>query len=167
MPAPVKLLDNMSKHLTDEERKAREEAERATLPQRAQAKLVMPRDVKGDRAARRYWELTAERMEGITLLDDLDSEALGILCSMLSRRDALNNLCRRMLADAGKEKDLEKRLEAVSQLDALQGKLSALEKTILQYQNTLGLTPSGRVRLMRKRAEARVEEPDGDLFGEN
>lgn len=166
MPAPVKLLDNMSKHLTDREREAREEAEKTTLPQRIQVKLVMPGYVKRDRAARKYWEATVGRMEGITLLDDLDTEALGILCSMLSRRDALNDLCRRMLADAGKEKDTERRLEAVSKLDTLQGKLSTLEKTILQYQNTLGLTPSGRVRLMRKRAEARVEEPDDDLFGD-
>lgn len=166
MPANPKTTENMTKHLTDAEKAARETAERETLPERETVKLAMPRYVKQDRAAKDYWTATVARMEGITLLDDLDTEALAILCSMLSRRDAFNDLCRRMLAGARKEKDLEARLEAVSKLDTLQGKLNGMEKTILQYQEKLGLTPSGRVRLMRRRAEARQVEDSDELYGD-
>lgn len=166
MPANAKITDNMTKHLTDAEKEARAAAERETLPQRETVKLVMPKYVKADRAAKTYWEATLKRMEGITLLDDLDTEALAILCSMLSRRDALNDLCRRLLSGAKRVKVLDERLEAVSKLDTLQSKLAGLEKAILQYQDKLGLTPSGRVRLMRKRAEARMVEEGDDLYGD-
>lgn len=166
MPAQAKPLENMTKHLTEAERLARAAAEEATLPTRTQVKLRMPAYVRRDKAAKAYWVATLSRMEGITLLDDLDSEALGILCAQLSRRDALGELCRQLLEKAGQEDELPLRLEAVSRLDALNSKLIALEKAILQAQGNLGLTPSGRVRLMRKRAEAHlVEEADG-LFGD-
>ena len=55
----------------------------------------------------------------------------------------------------------------MSKLDTLTGKLQALERNLLQYAEKLGLTPSGRVRLAQKRAQAAAEpEPDGDLFGD-
>ena len=58
-------------------------------------------------------------------------------------------------------------IEAVSKLDTLQGKLQALERNLLQYAEKLGLTPSGRVRLAQKRAQAAAESaPDDDLFGD-
>jgi len=166
MPANAKITENMSKHLTEAELNARAEAEAETLPQRDRVKLVMPTYLKHDRAAKSYWQDTLSRMEGITLLDDLDTEALAILCSQLSRRDAMSELCRKLLGEASKEKDLELRLEAVSKLDSLNGKLVSLEKAILQAQNTLGLTPAGRVRLMRKRAEASMVEDSDELFGD-
>lgn len=166
MPTNAKITENMSKHLTEAELSARAEAEAETLPAREKVKLVMPTYVKRDRAAKSYWQDTLARMEGITLLDDLDTEALAILCSQLSRRDSMSELCRKLLAEASKEKNLELRLEAVSKLDALNGKLVSLEKAILQAQNTLGLTPTGRVRLMRKRAEARMVEEADNLFGD-
>ena len=58
-------------------------------------------------------------------------------------------------------------IEAVSKLDTMTGKLQALERNLLQYAEKLGLTPSGRVRLAQKRAQAAAEpEPDDDLFGD-
>ena len=56
-------------------------------------------------------------------------------------------------------------VEAAAKLDALTGKLQALERNILQYAEKLGLTPSGRVRLAQKRAAAASEQAD-DLFGD-
>lgn len=52
-----------------------------------------------------------------------------------------------------------------AKLDALTGKLQALERNIIQYAEKLGLTPSGRVRLAQKRAAAASEQAD-DLFGD-
>ena len=59
--------------------------------------------------------------------------------------------------------------DAVSKLDTVSGKMQSLERNILQYAEKLGLTPSGRVRLAQKRAQAAAEaraDPDGDLFGD-
>ena len=49
------------------------------------------------------------------------------------------------------------------------GKMQPLERNILQYAEKLGLTPSGRVRLAQKRAQAAAEartDPDSDLYGD-
>lgn len=165
MPEPIKFLDNITKHLTAAEREAREAAEVALLPNRHDVNLNPPPSIKSDTAAKRYWTATVARLEGLSLLDDLDSDALGILCSQLSRRDALSVLCHKLLTQAEKETDLNMRLEAVSRLDTLQGKLSTVEKSILQYQSALGLTPSGRGRLVRKQATERNEQSDR-LFGD-
>jgi len=51
----------------------------------------------------------------------------------------------------------------------MSGKMQSLERNILQYAEKLGLTPSGRVRLAQKRAQAAAAaqaDPDGDLFGD-
>ena len=167
MPAAVKTQENMTKHTTNAQREARIQAEAETLPDRSRVKLKAPAYVKRDRAAAKYWRATLERMEGITLLDDLDTEMLAVYCTMLSRRDSMNELCRQLLAEAeGGDLDAEQRLEAVSKLDALMSKLQGQERTILQYADKLGLTPSGRVRLARKRAEAREVTEDDELFGD-
>jgi len=57
-------------------------------------------------------------------------------------------------------------LEAMGKLNVLHGKLHALDRTLLQYAEKLGLTPSGRVRLAQQRAKAAEPEPDDDLFGD-
>ena len=80
----------------------------------------------------------------------------------------------RLLAQAAKELKAaagtpEEVAEAVSKLDTVSGKMQSLERNILQYAEKLGLTPSGRVRLAQKRAQAAAEaraDPDGDLFGD-
>ena len=80
----------------------------------------------------------------------------------------------RLLAQAAKglkeaRDDPEAVEEAAARLDAVSGKMQSLERNILQYAEKLGLTPSGRVRLAQKRAQAAAEaraDPDGDLYGD-
>ena len=164
MPAWAMPVENMSKNLTLAERSAREQAQRETLPARDKVRLKAPAYVREDTAAARYWKQTIKRMEGITLLDDLDTEMLAVYCTMLSRRDEMNGLCRRLLA-AVDDEAAEDRLAVMTKLDGLLAKLQGQERTILQYADRLGLTPSGRVRLARKRAEERTVSDDDDLFG--
>lgn len=165
MPSAVKTLENMSKNLTRTEREARAQAEAGLV--RPAVKLKQPSHIRGDKLAGRYWRTILKRMEGIELLDDLDSETLGIYCSMLSRRDTMDALCRQLMTDSAADGlDTEQRLELLDKADGLLVKLQNHEKTILQYAERLGLTPSGRVRLARKRAEAAQVAPDGDLFGD-
>ena len=198
MPRAVKNSANMTKHMTKAEREARQQAEDDVLPRLAQRKLKKPAFISGNKRANAYWNQIMKRMEGLALLDDLDSEMLAGYCSMLARRDETillaDNLMARMgvseAVNAGKARkkpasamtdeewemsaaapppDLEPDdlLETVGKLNVLHGKLQSLDRTLLQYAEKLGLTPSGRVRLAQQRAKAAAEpEPDDDLFGD-
>lgn len=108
-------------------------------------------------------------MEGISLLDDLDTEILAVYCSMLSRRDATQAMYAKLLADAEvAELDSEAIVAALGKMDGILQKLQGQERSILQYADKLGLTPAGRVSLARKRA-AKVAADGGendDLFGD-
>ena len=111
MPARVKSLENQSKHLTKLEQQVRAQAE-AELS-RPGARLKPPAGLRGDKAAEKYWRAILKRMEDVELLDDLDSETLGIHCSMLSRRDAMDGLYRQLIAQsAGEGVGAERRLAA-------------------------------------------------------
>ncbi len=198
MPTSAKPTENMTKHLTKAEREAREQAEDGVLPDRGrEPKLKKPAIVSSNKRANAYWNQTLKQMEGLVLLDDLDSTVLAGYCSMLARRDqttlligqlmqrlgvhdAVEDGAKRRKSDAaltdreweGSAKSTpamtpDELVEAVSKLDALTGKLQSLERNILQYADKLGLTPSGRVRLAQRRAQAAAEQdPDGDLFGD-
>ena len=170
MPTPAKALDNMSKNLTDEERRLREQAEAGVMPDRGrESKLEKPAIMTKNPAAGRYWRKVLERMDGLVILDALDSDALGVYCVMMARYETQ---CRLLVQAAKALKSAEDDPEAVeaaaARLDAVSGKMQSLERNILQYAEKLGLTPSGRVRLAQKRAAAAAEnkDPDGDLFGD-
>lgn len=160
MPAPVKAIENMSKHLTDAEQQARQAAEDALLPKRDNVTLKPPAYINKDKDARRYWALTIKRLDGVELLDDLDTEMLAVYCSQLSRRDQLNSDYQEILV--AHKLNAKDRLEAS---ESILGKLAALERNILAYAEKLGLTPSGRQRLVRQRAAVMSEAPD-PLFGD-
>lgn len=171
MPTPVKSLDNMNKNLTNEERQIREQAEKGVIPDRGrESRMEKPAIMTKNAAAGRYWRKVLERMKGLVILDDLDSDALGVYCVMMARYEnqcKLLSLAAKQLKDA--KDDPEAIANAAAKLDAVSGKMQSLERNILQYAEKLGLTPSGRVRLAQKRAQAAAEDradPDGDLFGE-
>lgn len=171
MPTPVKSLDNMNKNLTNEERQIREQAEEGVIPDRGrESRMEKPAIMTKNAAAGRYWRKVLERMKGLVILDDLDSDALGVYCVMMTRYEnqcKLLSLAAKQLKDA--KDDPEAIANAAAKLDAVSGKMQSLERNILQYAEKLGLTPSGRVRLAQKRAQAAADaraDPDGDLFGE-
>lgn len=173
MPTQAKRTENMAKHMTDAELDARAAAEEETIPDRGgQVNLVKPKLMKGDAAAGRYWDSVVERMAGLVILDDLDSDTLGLYCVMMSRYELQAKLFRqaaKVLSKAAKDDDggAEKVAEAVSKLDAASNRLQSLERNILQYAEKLGLTPSGRVRLAQKRAAQAMEQSaDSDLYGD-
>lgn len=166
MPANVKVSDNQEKHLTKAEIQARQAAEAEVMPDRP-VTLKVPKSLNKDTVAQRYWKSILERMEGLSILDDLDSEMLAIYCSALSRREALNALCRELMAAMEKSPGAATRLEMIERLDGLMAKLQSHEKTLLSYADKLGMTPEARARLARKRAAQEAEKgPDADLFGD-
>lgn len=170
MPTAAKPLDNLQKHLTKAEREARERAEDDVMPNRGGLAEKPPRHIKTDAAARRYWREVIRRMDGLDILDSLDAEILAVYCTMLSRRDAGMALYAALSEElkACKATDkitLDALAYAASKLAALLRDLQGQERVILQYADKLGLTPSGRAQLARKRAAAEEPDPDADLFG--
>ena len=170
MPTPAKSLAAMSKNMTDEELAARQQAESETMSQRETVKLVVPPLMRADARAKKYWVDILKRMEDVQILDDLDSEVLGVYCVMLSRYDrALADIrkARTAFGKAEKKEDSTAMELAICQLNGYEKTIQKLETTMLQYAEKLGLTPAGRARLAQKRADAAAQaaEPDGDLFG--
>lgn len=167
MPTRTKTRDAMSKHLTKAEDSALRQAEEEVLPERYIVELVPPKWLKKDKAATALWKHILERMEDVCILDDLDSEILAVYCSMMSRRDVMDALCRGLMKELGKkESGDDTKLELVGKLDGLLSKLQSHEKTVLQYAEKLGLTPASRVNLARKRAVQAASETGDDLFGD-
>ncbi|MBS1384244.1 MAG: P27 family phage terminase small subunit [Clostridiales bacterium] len=171
MPTPPKVLENMDKNLTEEERQLREQAEKGVIPDRGRlSQMEKPAIMTKNAAAGRYWKKVLERMDGLVILDDLDSDALGVYCVMMARYESqckLLALAAKGLKEA--KEDPEAVADAAAKLDAVSGKMQSLERNILQYAEKLGLTPSGRVRLAQKRAQAAADaaaDPDGDLYGD-
>lgn len=167
MPQAAKISSDIKKHLSRAELEARRQAEADVIPQRERPKFKKPSFISGNRQANAYWNQIVKRMEGLVLLDDLDSEMLAGYCSMLSRRDETDLLVNQLTERMGvAHMEPDKLLEAMGKLNVLHSKLHALDRILLQYAEKLGLTPSGRVRLAQKRAQAVEPEPDSDLFGD-
>lgn len=169
MPTRAKRIENMTKNLTQEEIAARIDAENAALPTRDTLAITPPPYVeKGDRAALRYWTQVLARLTsaGVELLDDLDSETLGLYCSMLSRRDQTHKTFKRLAREA-KKKDIStaELLDLTKEMHGLDAQLRSQERLILQYADRLGLTPAGRAGLAKKKAAEAEDDPDADLFG--
>lgn len=144
MPTSPKTTDNMTKHLTAAERMSRQNAEQELT--RKIVRLRRPDCVKNDELADAFWKKTIKLMKDVTLLDDLDSDMLAAYCIISARWQRLAEITQHMLDD-----DTMKRLEAT-------------ERNRLSYAEKLGLTPSGRVRLAKKRAEDKPVDPNSDLF---
>lgn len=169
MAKQAKTLDSMSKNMTKAERTARAEAEAAVMPDRSRVNLKAPAYVRNDKTAAKYWRGILKRMEGISLLDDLDTEILAVYCSMLARRDATQAMYAKLLKESEEaDLDSEALVAALGKMDGLLVKLQGQERSILQYADKLGLTPSGRVSLARKRAAKVASEvgDEDDLFGD-
>ena len=171
MPKNPKTLDNLSKHLTKAEADARVEAEAKTLPTRKRVTLTPPPYLRKDALAIGYWRKTLKRidLDGLDLLDDLDTETMALYCTMLSRRDRLNTLCDELLRSSlGKDSALtpEEKLKATDKLDSLARKLGALERTLITYADKLGMTPASRTAISRRRAAAEDAAQADDLYGD-
>lgn len=164
MPANVVDIRNIRKHLTNAEKQARLMEQNSMS--REKVKLSAPKYIKDDDVANGYWKTTIKRMKTLTLLDDLDSETLAMYCQILSRRDMLSAGWREGMGAATQYEDPLMKLGAIGALDEMLRRLEAQERLALQYAEKLGLTPSGRVRLAKKRAEERAIDPDADLYGD-
>lgn len=151
MPTNVLSVDNMTKHMSKQDRQERIEQEQKLS--RDSVRLRPPKRIRENKPAHAYWKDTIKRMRGISLLDDVDIDMLAVYCEGMARRD-----------------ELSEQFSAISYYDA-KSKTNALislqqqEKLVLSYAEKLGLTPAGRARLAKKRAQERPIDNSVDMFG--
>lgn len=157
MATGVKTVANMAKHLTKGEIEAREAAEAAVLPAR---KIKKPKLIAADKAAAKHWTRILKDMEGLEILDVLDTDALAIYCAKLARRDDIQEKYLQV-RELYREDSNTGTLRTMTDLS---GELQSVEKDLLAYASKLGLTPESRARLARKIAEQEAADPDDDLF---
>lgn len=162
LSSATKNLGNQSKHLTQDEKRARADAQKS-LTRDEPIKLKAP--VGLSKPARKYWNSILKRLEGVDLLDCLDQEMFVSYCQQLARRDALNALCEKLLTDAVEADGDKATTESTDKLESLLTKIAALERSLMTYADKLGFTPQARSRLAQKRAAADLD-PDSDFFGD-
>jgi len=151
MPKNVVATANSCKHLTTDQKKARETAEQEL--QREKVRMEMPLFVKNDKRAVFYWDKAVRLMKDITLHDNLDTDMLAAYCVISSRWERLQELINEQLD----EKKFDDRIFA---------RVEAAEKNRLAYAEKLGLTPTSRLRMAKKRAEKKPTGVNDDLYGE-
>lgn len=180
MPTPVKDPAKLTGHWTNEQRAAREEAQQQM--ERRFVRLTAPPSVVADAVALKHWQDTVKRMKGITLLDNVDIDMLAVYCLGLSRLAQLR-------ADAAEAKGQSERIMQRTLEKFLAGEyenneypakviracltneadviklIQAQERIVLTYAEKLGLTPAGRVRLAKQRAEEKPATEADDLYG--
>lgn len=159
MPTKAKTLDNMSKHLTQEELAARQGAEGAVMPTRMPTRP--PSYIKAKSRERKIWDKVINAMAGYDILDLLDVDTLGLYCSKIARWELLEKEYSALRAQFDEQGRLGKDLKLLA---AVSSEMQSLEAGILTYATKLGLTPDGRARLARKLADQQVPGADDDLF---
>lgn len=140
----VKIL-NSRRHNTKREIEARLDAEEALT--RPKVTVKAPDRVKSNLKAAKYWRETVKRLQGLSLLDDLDTEMLASYCLQSAIRDELH-------------------AKYAAKPDGLVLKdLQAQERLILSYASKLGMTADSRARLAKIQAEEKPKQNKFDRFG--
>ena len=153
MPTPVISADNMTpggrdggKHWTKAEIDSRQAAAgQAKRPRRVN--LKPPEWLSDD--ALKVWKDIKKKLVGIDLLDNLDTELLAIYCdAIVHYRDSTKMLAKGAFNEDG---------EPVFQEDLMKA-TQAWARIITAYADKLGLTPGGRARLAKRKAEKTIDE---------
>jgi P27 family predicted phage terminase small subunit len=145
MPTPPKTYENIKKHLTNAERDARQRAEGA-LKRAKRPQLRCPKWLDDD--AREIFMETKKRLKGLELLDNADVELLGIYCDAVSKYRAAS----KVLAS------LDENGILVADKDEIAA-CQSWARLVAGYAEKLGLTPTARARLAKRKAERGPTDP--------
>lgn len=142
------------KHWTKDEVESRQAA--ADQAQRQKRITLKPPEwLTENEDALKVWKDLKKKLQGIELLDNLDTELLAMYCDgIVHYRNVTKMLTEDVVNDAG---------EMVFQ-DELMKSAQAWARITMAFAEKLGLTPGGRARLAKKKAEKVVDE-FADKFG--
>ena len=138
MPTAAKTSANMAKHMTQSEIEARQQAEEAVMPSRRidAPRRQKPELIRKDPAAVKYWARILQDMDGLEILDILDTDALGIYCAKMARRDDLQRYYLQ-LRSAYEDEPTRANLKDMIGISA---EIQAVETSLLAYATKLGRT---------------------------
>ncbi len=134
------MKEGHGKHWTQAEKDARDAA--ALLVRRRKAKGLHPPSWLSKEALI-IWRRVTKSIDGIELLDNIDTELLAVYCDTNAKYKAL---ARKTLLD----EDSTKALQAYARL-------------IKSYADSLGLSPAARARLVKKKAD-KIQDDFGKEF---
>ncbi len=139
MSTPLKLAENMTKHLTKAELEARQKAE-AGLTKAKRVYLKAPKWLS--KQARQIFQDTKKRLKGLDLLEPADIDLLANYADAQARYQ-----------EGVKHINLQ---SDTKEINAVQ----AWSRIALAYADKLGFSQTARARLARRRAQ---EEPLDDM----
>jgi len=145
MPTPPKTLENIKKHLTNAERAARQQAE-GEVTRHYRPQLRCPKWLDVD--ARQIFEETKKRLKGLQLLDNSDVEMLGIYSDAVAKYQAASKWLT-VVDDQGVLNFTEEDVKACQ----------SWARLVASYAEKLGLTPTARARLAKRKAEREPADP--------
>jgi len=159
MPTPIQSADKLSpggraggKHWTKAEVESRQNAADESARNR-RVTLRPPAWLEGE--SLKVWKDIKKKLVGIELLDNLDTELLAIYCdAIVHYRDATKLIRAGAVNEAGEQVFNEELMKSCQ----------AWARIVTAYAEKLGLTPGGRARLAKKKAEKVIDE-FGDRFG--
>lgn len=151
MPTPPKTLDNMKKHLTIAEKEARQVAE-GELQRKKRPQIRCPKWL--DQDARKIFEETKKRLKGLQLLDSADAELLAIYSDAVAKYQLANTIL------TGVDEDGIPMNADKDEISVAQG----WARIIKTYAAELGLTPTARARLAKRKAEKQAPDELEELL---
>jgi P27 family predicted phage terminase small subunit len=128
------------KHWTRAEREARKAASEG-IKRKTRRSINAPAWLSKD--AKQVWNRVLSSTKGVELLDNMDTEILAVYCDSYA---------------AYKELTLQKS-KTLDDIKALQ----AYSRIIAQYADKLGLNPTSRARLVKKKAD-KIKDSFGEKF---
>jgi P27 family predicted phage terminase small subunit len=158
MPTPTQSADKLSvrgrkggKHWTQAEVDARESAAES-MTRKRRAQLKAPDWLSED--ALKVWKDLRKKLAGIELLDNLDTEMLGIYCDAIVNYHNASKILHQLDGD-GISLATDERIKTAQ----------AWARIVSTYADKLGLSPSGRARLAKKKAEKKTDQFAEDFGG--
>lgn len=160
MPTPVVTADKITvrgraggKHWTAAETAARQVGQEAAQ-RKNRVRLKPPVWLSEDAMA--VWKEIVKKLRGIELLDNLDAELLAVYCdAIVHYRECSARLSQPARGEDG---------EPPAPIDDLIKAMQAWARIVVSYAEKLGLTPGGRARLAKKKAE-KILDPFSESFG--
>jgi P27 family predicted phage terminase small subunit len=139
------------KHWTRAEVESRQAAQEMTK-RKTKVRLIAPDWLSP--AALEIWKKVKKQVVGLDLLDNLDTEMLAIYCDAVAQYRVETEKLRRFTREDGEVIDRGDMIKAVQ----------SWARIVSTYAEKLGFTPSGRARLIKKRAEEIERDRFGDEF---
>lgn len=161
MPTPVVSADKLSiggaaggKHWTQSEVESRQAAGELAKRQK-RVTLKPPVWLTESPAALLVWKDLVKKLKGIELLDNLDTHLLAVYCDAIVQYRE----CSRRMSHPQPNADGE-----LAPIDDLVKATQGWARIITTYAEKLGLTPGGRARLAKRKAD-RIIDPFAESFG--